>query len=227
MRALGIIAVCVVALIGGAIVLSYVAFPTYTHRFRLTVEVETPEGVKSGSSVMQSSRIDNGAMPLPGRRFNIEFKGEAVFVDLGQGRNLVALLGFGQYGGVVDRIGTLALEAWKLPDSTEAWATISSRRGPVELTGNLIPTLITFADRGDPKTASLVRLNEFGRVFGAGTNFRRAWIEVTDNPVTWGVEANLPWVNDHQQMVQASRAMRPDNPFGASAIPDMLFLRRR
>ena len=57
------------------------------HKYRLTVEVETPEGVKSASGVMAVH---------PDRSYSrggrTQTRGDAVFVDLGGGKNLVALL---------------------------------------------------------------------------------------------------------------------------------------
>ena len=57
------------------------------HKYRLTVEVETPEGRKSAAGVMAVH---------PDRTYSRGGKtrtaGDAVFVDLGGGKNLVALL---------------------------------------------------------------------------------------------------------------------------------------
>src|ERR1700737_5323874 len=57
------------------------------HKYRLTVEVETPEGVKSASDVMAVH---------PDRSYSrgghTRTVGDAVFVDLGGAKNLVALL---------------------------------------------------------------------------------------------------------------------------------------
>ncbi|MGY3476383.1 hypothetical protein [Bradyrhizobium ottawaense] len=57
------------------------------HKFRLTVEVTTPDGIKAGSGVLAV---------VPDRNYNrggrTTMRGEAVFVDLGQSKNLVALL---------------------------------------------------------------------------------------------------------------------------------------
>ena len=58
------------------------------HKYRLTVEVETPDGVKSASGVVavhpDRSYSRGGQHHAP--------SGDAVFVDLGGGKNLVALL---------------------------------------------------------------------------------------------------------------------------------------
>ena len=57
------------------------------HKYRLTVEVETPDGTKSASGVM-AVHPDRGYS----RGGHTRTAGDAVFVDLGGGKNLVALL---------------------------------------------------------------------------------------------------------------------------------------
>jgi hypothetical protein len=63
---------------------------TTTFRYKLTLEVETPDGVKSGSSVVQETTTE---IWFPARGVSSHDKGEALYVDLGPGRRpLVALL---------------------------------------------------------------------------------------------------------------------------------------
>jgi hypothetical protein len=57
------------------------------HKYRLTVAVETPEGIKSAASVM-AVHPDRGYS----RGGQTRTKGDAVLVDLGGGKNLVALM---------------------------------------------------------------------------------------------------------------------------------------
>ena len=66
---------------------------TPAYRYRLTVEVDTPDGVKTGSSVSEvDTEVAGGySIPTPGRVTN-RVRGEAVTVDLGEGRVLFALL---------------------------------------------------------------------------------------------------------------------------------------
>lgn len=190
MRTLVLIVAAVAVLYG----LSFVVFPTYTHHFRLTIEVETPEGLKSGSSVMQSSRIDHVAIPLPGQRYEFDFRGEAVFVDLGGGKHVIAVLGFGPRADNVDHVRVLALKAWGLQDTSQGWAAAGARRGQTEITGDLIPTFVTLADLNDPRTARIVHPDEFEKVFGSGTRFRGAKLEITSSPVTREIEGRLSWL---------------------------------
>src|SRR5664279_1446233 len=57
------------------------------HKYRLTIEVETPDGNKSATGVM-SVHPDRGYS----RRGQTTTRGDAIFIDLGGGRNLVGLL---------------------------------------------------------------------------------------------------------------------------------------
>src|SRR3546814_16053908 len=57
----------------------------------MTVEVETPTGVRSGSSVIETT-ITKGPRTGQGSGLTATMKGEAVAVDLGSGQTLFALL---------------------------------------------------------------------------------------------------------------------------------------
>jgi hypothetical protein len=58
-----------------------------SHKYRLTVEVETPEGIKSASGVL-AVQPDRGYS----RSGHTRTMGDAVLLDLGGGNNLIALL---------------------------------------------------------------------------------------------------------------------------------------
>lgn len=185
------------------------AFPDYTHRFRLTVEVDTPGGPRSGSSVIQVERKDVRWAPAPGR-YVFAVRGEGVFLDLGGGRNLVAVLAHGDNAEDVDQIITLWVEAhghyrW----DEDVWSGRKELQGVVELKPPLIPTLVTFADPLDPNTVRVVRPQGFAETFGPGFRFRRAMLEMVPTgrwplsalglspgvPVTQGaIERRLPWL---------------------------------
>ena len=78
------------------------------HKYRLTVEVTTPDGIRAGSGILAV---------VPDRNYNrggrTTTRGEAVFVDLGQGKNLVALLTHRQGAKLdLDDINYVALRAY-------------------------------------------------------------------------------------------------------------------
>ncbi len=94
-----IIALPIVLLIGAFVVATiYSHWFTYVHHFRLTVEVETPEGTKSASSVLKAVYVESPKWVPQNTSLSSGLHGEAVFVDLGGGKNIVALLALGANG---------------------------------------------------------------------------------------------------------------------------------
>lgn len=64
-----------------------------TYRYRLTVEVETPEGLRIGSSVIEVRTHKGAAFPGPeAATAQVQVRGEAVAVDLGYRGVVFALL---------------------------------------------------------------------------------------------------------------------------------------
>jgi hypothetical protein len=79
------------------------------HKYRLTVEVETPDGIKSASGVM-------GVHPdrSYSRSGQTRTNGDAVFVDLGGGKNLLALLAHIDQSVELDGMNYVALRAYNV-----------------------------------------------------------------------------------------------------------------
>ena len=77
------------------------------HKYRLTVEVETPEGRKSASGVMAVH--PDRSYSRGGHTTTV---GDAVFVDLGGGKNLVALLAHIDNKLELDGMNYVALRAY-------------------------------------------------------------------------------------------------------------------
>ncbi len=73
-------------------------FPDYRHRFRLTIEFDTPDGVKSASAVHEVVRKDVRWILIAHGQYEYRFHGEAIFLDLGRGKHVVALLAHGRPG---------------------------------------------------------------------------------------------------------------------------------
>jgi len=173
------------------------------HKYRLTVEVETPEGIKSASGVLAVTP-DRGYS----RRGRTRTSGDALFLDLGGGRNLLALLAHADKTLDLDGINYVALRAYGAAAGHRvSFNEMSRMRGVVPVTGELIPVLATFADPNDPDTMRTVLPDKLEAVFGSGVHFRGVTAEVVPNgywpidfggplgePVTRGIEAKLPWL---------------------------------
>ena len=79
------------------IVLGYLGyqylFPSYSINYKITVNIETPEGIKSGSTVREiSQKRALTAINLPGVGSAPNVIGEAVVIDLGEKGLLFGLI---------------------------------------------------------------------------------------------------------------------------------------
>lgn len=189
-----------VAWLGSAFV--YETANGYVHRFRLTVEIDTPDGPRRGSGVLQSAWTRKaGWIPQTGGALS-SLRGDAVFVDLGQGRNVIAILGFGPTGGDYG-IESLAARAFGR-DQPLWFVDAPNWTGAAELKLSDVPTLVTFGNLSDPATARVVQPEAFEQAFGSGFRFRRATVEMVPGgiwplnliglsgvPITRGIEASL------------------------------------
>jgi hypothetical protein len=195
----------IIGVVAGLYAAYAIAYPTYSYRFRLILDVDTPSGLKTGSSVI--SLTWRSQMPIGPRSAVTQVKGEAAIVDLGGGKHVIAILGFGPKG-TQDKLEHLAFEAFRRAKRPMDIKALAKAQGSAPLTGDLVPTFVTFTDLNDPKTARVVRPDDFPAVFGAGVRFRDARIEMTTDPATKGIEEMLPWLSRVEQY-----RTDPKNPF--------------
>jgi len=174
------------------------------HKFRLTLDIETPEGRKSASGVMVVHPDRSYT-----RRGQTRTLGDAIFVDLGQGKNLVALLAHLDNRLVLDDMNYVALRAYLAATGKRVpFSEISRLTGTVPVKGELIPVLVAFADPAAPGTARVVRPDDAEAVLGKGYRIEGISVEVVPNgywpldfggplgePVTRGIQAKLPWLD--------------------------------
>jgi hypothetical protein len=114
MRRLGILALVIVLLIGAAVLFYKAVFPTYSYRYRMTVEVTVDGVVHSSSSVIEVRLRKQPQVFVPVPPVIAMVRGEAVFVDLGQGRNVIALLASGPNGSNVNYPSYIVSQHFKL-----------------------------------------------------------------------------------------------------------------
>lgn len=205
------------------VVIWKIMYPDYTYRYRLTIEIDTPEGVKSGSSVIETKRDTwprwSSHMGSDGRSVS---KGEAVFVDLGNGKHVVALLAQGHFAenGRVREWVPRAFFINKIGrnNSSEIARKLSKMTGEERvLTGNLIPTIVTFDDLKNPESINVVyaadvfptdkpnpeTLDNMESKLGTGYKFKSAKFHLTDDAITMNLETHLPWVNSSKECKRA------------------------
>lgn len=196
------------------------ALPDY--RYRLTVEVETPEGLKTGSSVVEvsTSTTSSISIPSPGA-VRHRLSGEAVTIDLGQRGTLFALLRSDvDVDWATNLLFRLAPEVGAVRDENGRYDSDASFRARYEAmlqNRRLIvlpktfhhirvlrdmparPMLVRFRDVTDPTTVERVDPDDLAASFGEGVKLRRVTVQLTDDPVTTGIEERLGWLGEYPE----------------------------
>jgi hypothetical protein len=172
------------------------------HKYRLAVEVETPDGIRSASTVL-SVHPDRGYS----RKGSTLTKGDALWVDLGGGKNLLALLAHLDDKNIeLDGMNFVALRAFNAAGRKTTFNAMNQMTGTAQVAGALIPVLAAFSDGNDPATMRVVKPDDLAATYGNGFALRGVSVEAVPNgfwpldfgsmlgePVTRGIEAKLPW----------------------------------
>jgi len=184
---------------------------TSSYRFRMTVEIETPQGIRTGSSVMEEGAYKKLKLTSEEHGGGGYTHGEAVVVDLPDGP-VFALLTLGDGEQPLGYVVTNAL----VPDMERAdidayVATVRklgrSWSGSVKADlprlrdigagfrenryENGWPVMVRLRDIHDPKTVELVDPQAIG--------VKRIWVETTSDPVTKGIEKRLGWLEGYNE----------------------------
>jgi hypothetical protein len=221
---------------GAAFAVAAIALPgcaladdTPTYRYRLTVEVNTPEGVRNGSSVIEVTTHVASQNAFPDRgQVSHRARGEAVAVDLPGGRTLFALL---RSEDEVDWPGMVMFLL--APDSAkigtegflERYDAMLANHSVIELPATFpdvghirnrsaYPMLVTFGDLADPASVALVDPDDLAASLGPGVALRRITVQMTDDPVTTGIQQRLEWIGHIQEMDLSLQDFPPDFPVG-------------
>jgi hypothetical protein len=221
LTALGI----VVGLIVGVVSFIVVELSPSHVRYRLTVEVQDGDQIRTGSSVIDASYPKEAASLGAPITYLVGLSGCAPTVDLGKkgmlfltfeniattpanihARNSVFLC-------PKTDIWCLPFAAYSKPDASEANGVrpdfsnrntavreLLRQRGPRDVPFAVLPQLGRFLDTNNP--LSLVRVSPYAlaQSFGTGVELKRVTIEMTDDPVTPVPEIWPQWLKEKGQM---------------------------
>ena len=178
-------------------------YPSAKLRYKLTVSVNTPEGVRTGSSVKEVHLYRAPAIPED-TGGHAKVKGEAVTIDLGKRGLLFAVSSTDDAYYILFR--AFLYKGALTKEGIEYYSTL---KGKKVLTPDNYPMLVRFADLNDPKSIKLVvekktpelekryraeDMETFAEAFGEGVSIKEVTLEITDEPVTTGIEKYLPWL---------------------------------
>jgi hypothetical protein len=167
---------------------------------KLKVEVETPEGIKTGYSVIEVK------WDKAGRGFNV--RGEAIVVDLPGGQTLFVLLrsaNSADWAAYLHQIVKLenspedqALYYSRIAANRQVWTVPRTKEyfGNKEVRDNY-PYFVRFRDINDPKSVEQVDPDNLAKTFGQGVKLKSFTLKMADEPVTVGIEKRLGWLNEY------------------------------
>ena len=190
-------------------------------RYRMTVEVETPQGIKSGSSVMEIIAERQEQVLSEARPMISTVRGEAVVVDLPSGP-LFVLLQMPDARTTYISAVTYALAPdlreggwqpfWKAVNRLGGWFGGATGDVPREDW----PMMVRFRDIHDPKSVE--------RVDPEAVGVKRIRIETTSDDVTTGIEKRLRWlVRQRGSLTRRLSAPDPTNPPLSAQLTEMAF----
>ena len=206
-RVIGLLGASGVALLGGCGFLGL----SRTYRYRMTVEVDTPQGLKSGFAVREIV-YSKQLIKLPdAAAVTVTQRGEAVAVDLPNGQVLFALLSTNGYETLQAAFGDDS------PATLDA-ALVDRRVVELHPKPNSIPEqsgypmLVTFLDIADPASVKLVDSADLAASFGSGVQLKRTTVEMTNDPVTTGIKKRLRWLGNYPEPRLDSRYRGSSDP---------------
>ncbi len=181
------------------------------YRYRLTVEVETLEGLKTASSVIEveQSMGRAGGSPLHSQIYR-RIKGEAVVVDLPGGKTLFALLRSDNDIEWASKVMQMLAPEVAGEEGDEKFDNVLLIKGKIEVPRTFpkvawipersaYPMLVAFGDLADPTSVAEVDPDDLAASFGEGVKLKRIIAELTDDPVTTGIEKHLRWLSDYPE----------------------------
>ncbi len=200
------------ALLATAVVGWNYAYPSGTWRYKITVNVETPEGIKSGSAVREVHVVAPPPFAPPDVNTSTDVKGEAVVVDLGKRGKLFALIDlddwriiartFPDHGGLTPKgiryYNSLNSISAQMP--LEAYPRVVAFKNINDPKTVIEPYKVIFGDQGssfyERSKAQRVQ-DDLDSVFGKGVKLKDMQLEITNEVVTWGILDTLPWLPNY------------------------------
>lgn len=211
---------CMMILLGiGAIAAAWAAYVYFHTRpnsfnYRMTVEIETPEGVRSGSGVIEVGAANRVKFLPEGGVRSVYVRGQAVIIEMPTGGPIFALMKY-EEGGLVPlwmALRTLVPDFNPMDMVKAAGRMRLGQKGVVQRKN--YPMLVRFTDIEDPKTVEQIDPGDLGASFGEGYMLKSITIEITDDPVTTGIDERLEAIG-----IRPGHSL--DNDFQATTNPTL------
>ncbi|TIX90514.1 hypothetical protein [Rhizobium sp. P44RR-XXIV] len=182
---------CAVLALAAFIYVRDVSYVVDSYRYRLTVNFMVDGKPLSASGVVQETIHSPPCILLEQTCGRISIKGDAIPVSFPNGRTAFVLLEVvdENRGATVGLFPSSALPKASPTGKMNAWM-----HKDFEVRTKLLPTIVFFADTGDPSSIIIVEPTNIAEIGGPSAVYQNAIVTVTDEPVTRGLENRLPWI---------------------------------
>jgi hypothetical protein len=173
------------------------SYPSFTHRYRLTLAVEVDGVLRHGSSVVEVTWQSQPSMFGP---FALRFRGQVVAVDLDGHGMLMALpaadLALRAYGGKVPELPHRpAPDVSGYPLDRPTLRALDHLVGQtVTLDGRSMPQLVWLPDREDLGSARVLQSATLDEEIAPNVRWHGGWLFITRDPVTTDLFQRVPWL---------------------------------
>ncbi|TXC71460.1 hypothetical protein FSB78_11290 [Sphingomonas ginsenosidivorax] len=191
-----VITLLIACLIVGVGLLTALVHPPERSRYRLTVEVDTPDGLKKGAVVREFS-WKKSSTAFTGNDIHYTERGEAVAVDLPSGKTLFVLLNTNPSDLI--EMATMRADLRRAPIAIQraretADLYLVPNKHAFETHRREYPKFVFFEDIKDPATVRSVDPGNLSKSFGPDVALNRVTFQITSDPVTQSIEGRLPWL---------------------------------
>jgi hypothetical protein len=209
--------------------------PSSIH-YRLTLVVETPEGTKTGSGVIEhAARWNDGFLRGlgAGPGLSVATRGEAIIVDLGARGLLLCLLTRDERrnGSADEMLLSQIFTFDKWGGSNEDYSAylrrLQSRKPVADAPLKSLPMLARFRNPQDPATAERVDPSNLAATFGTGVHLVRVTAQITnDPPAEPSIENKLPWIRTLRGSIANTLGLKREYRDALNQINDGSFRQR-
>ncbi len=184
---------------------------TITIRYRMTVVVDTPEGVKTGTAVREAGAYSEMRI-LPqqgGTHYNVT-EGEAIPIDLGKrGFLFSAITPEKEARTVVQNLRNATYgEKVTVDPSTALFIQFQNINDPLSAREVCTPESCSAIAKSYPKGHE-PRMATFEDAYGPGVSVKEVTVEISTDDVTRGIEKLIPWL---PQKLKTQGTLTADNP---------------
>ena len=168
----------------------------HTYRYKLTVEVETPEGLRTGYAVREVSWSPGVQITAEADTASMTHRGEAAMVDLPNGQVLFALMSPDGQETPMLAFGSVRQTSWS-DDSVKVLEPPAKIEAAYGQSG--YPRLVRFRDIADPSTVEKVDPANLAASFGPGYRLKRITAQIVSEDLTEKVRRRLSWLGEHPE----------------------------